>query len=264
MLMAVKREITLAFLSIKYNIMRSYTEFQSFVLSIILSILNNAVFIIQWLVLFGIHGSFGDYRFDDIMFIWAMACSTGAVYGIMFGGAGTLSQLIMVGKLDSFIVQPRNLYFNIATSATNISAFGDLVYSILLCAIFAKKYQTVLVFVILSLTGAFILLAFHMMIGSLTFWISDGRLVSTLLSHVMTAVATYPDKIFNKFIRGLLYSVFPVGFIIFIPAHTLKEPNIEAIFYVLIATLIYLIISISFFYQGKKRYISSNIMSGRL
>lgn len=264
MLMAAKREIILAFLSIKYNIMRSYTEFKSFVLSVVLSILNNAVFIIQWIVLFGIHGSFGDYRFDDIMFIWAMACSTGAVYGIMFGGAGTLSQLIMVGKLDSFIVQPRNLYFNIATSATDISAFGDLVYSIILCAIFSKDYRTVLAFVILSLAGAFILLAFHMVIGSLTFWISDGRLISALLSNVMTAVATYPDKIFNRFIRGLLYSIFPVGFIIFIPAHTLKEPNIEAIFYVMIAALIYLMISISFFYKGKKRYISSNIMSSRL
>ncbi len=264
MFMAVRREIIVAFLSIKYNIMRSYTEFKSFVLSVVLSVLNNAVFIVQWMVLFGIHGSFGSYRFDDIMFIWAMACSTGALYGIMFGGAGTLSQLIMVGKLDSFIVQPRNLYFNIATSATDMSAFGDLVYSIILCAIFSKDYRTVLAYVVLSLTGAFILLAFHMMIGSLTFWISDGRLVSVLLSNVMTAVATYPDQIFNRFIRGLLYSIFPVGFIIFIPARMLKEPDMEIILYVMIAAWIYFVLSVAFFYKGKKRYLSSNIMSSRL
>lgn len=264
MLMVDKREIILAFLSIKYNIMRSYTEFKSFALSVILSILNNAVFIIQWIVLLRIHGTFGTYRFDDIMFIWAMACSTAAVYGIMFGGASTLSQLIMVGKLDTFIVQPRNLYFNIATSTTDISAFGDLAYSIILCVIFSKDYRTVLTFVILSLAGAIILLAFNMAIGSLTFWFSDGRLMSMLLSNVMTTVATYPDKIFNRFIRGLLYSIFPVGFIIFIPANTLKEPNIKGILYVIIAALIYLIISISFFYKGKRRYMSSNIMSSRL
>ena len=74
--MEAKEQIYLSLLSIKYNIIREIVDSKAFILSIFLSILNNAVFIVQWIILFNLRNEMGGYKFNDIMYIWAMACST--------------------------------------------------------------------------------------------------------------------------------------------------------------------------------------------
>ena len=54
MLTVVKNQIKVIILSIKYNIMRQMVNKVTFITNILFMILNNASFIIQWIILFNI------------------------------------------------------------------------------------------------------------------------------------------------------------------------------------------------------------------
>lgn len=79
MLTEAKKEIKLVFLSIKYNIMRQMINPLSFTLNVIFMMLNNAAFIIQWVILFSLKDNFGGYGFNEIMLIWGISAMS---YGL--------------------------------------------------------------------------------------------------------------------------------------------------------------------------------------
>ena len=68
--MEAKKQIYLSLLSIKYNIIREIVDSKAFILSIFLSILNNAVFIVQWIILFNLRNEMGGYKFNGIFGQW--------------------------------------------------------------------------------------------------------------------------------------------------------------------------------------------------
>ena len=91
-------------------------------------ILNDATFIVQWLVLFGIKEDFGGYTFNNVLVLWALAATTFGFSRLFFYKAFELPDLIINGKLDSFLVQPKNVLISVITSDTSISAIGDILY----------------------------------------------------------------------------------------------------------------------------------------
>ena len=79
MLMAVKNQIKISLLSIKYACIREMLNKTTFITNVIFMILNNASFIIQWVILYSLRENVGGYSFKQVMFLWALAAST---YGI--------------------------------------------------------------------------------------------------------------------------------------------------------------------------------------
>ena len=61
MLMEAKNQIKVMFLSVKYNIMKQMTNRVTFVTNVIFMILNNASFILQWIILFRLKDEIGGY-----------------------------------------------------------------------------------------------------------------------------------------------------------------------------------------------------------
>ena len=62
MLTEVKNQIKVIILSVKYNIMRLMVNKVTFLTNIIFMILNNAGFIIQWIILFSLKENIGGYN----------------------------------------------------------------------------------------------------------------------------------------------------------------------------------------------------------
>ena len=125
MLTVVKNQIKVIILSIKYNIMRQMVNKVTFITNILFMILNNASFIIQWIILFNIRDEIGGYNIKQIVLLWGLASSVYGVANIIFGEAFEISDLIIRGKLDTFLVQPKNVFLSVLTSKTKISAIGD-------------------------------------------------------------------------------------------------------------------------------------------
>ena len=95
MLTEVKNQIKVMFLSVKYNIMRQMVNKVTFITNIIFMILNNAAFIIQWIILFSLKDEIGGYTIKEVILLWGIAASIFGFAHILFHKAFDLSDLII-------------------------------------------------------------------------------------------------------------------------------------------------------------------------
>ena len=79
MLMVVKNQIRITILSIKYALMREMLNKTTFITNIVFMILNNASFLIQWIILFSLKKNIGGYSIKQVILLWGIASLT---YGI--------------------------------------------------------------------------------------------------------------------------------------------------------------------------------------
>lgn len=264
MLTAAKYQIRVLFLSLKYNIMREMTNHVTFLTNILFMVLNNATFIVQWLILFKLKKDIGGYDLYDVLVLWGLAASTYGLSHILFHKAYELPDLIMNGKLDSFLVQPKNVLLGAITSGTSTSAIGDLIYGYFIIFIFHFSLMKLLLFTLLTITGALILTAYAVITGSLSFWIVKGEMISGNLNNAVVHFSTYPDGIFKGVIRLILYTVIPVGLVNYLPLKVILQFNPWSLGIVLGFTIVMILLAVALFYQGLKRYTSSSLMIARI
>lgn len=264
MLMEVKNQIKVLMLSVKYNIMRQMVNKVTFITNIIFMILNNASFILQWIILFGLKDEIGGYTIKEVILLWGIAAGVFGISHILFYKAFELPDLIINGKLDTFLVQPKNVFISVISSDTSVSAIGDLIYGYICLLIYGFSIKNFILFTLFSITGGIILTAFASIVGSLCFWITKGDILADSLTNVMINFATYPGTIFKTGIKLILYTVIPVGIANYLPVDTILNFNIAKFLYIIIFTILITILAFVIFNKGLKRYSSSNLMSSRI
>ena len=264
MLMAVKNQIKVIFLSVKYNIMKQMVNKVTFITNILFMILNNATFIIQWIILFNIKDEIGGYGFREIYLLWGLAASVYGLAHIFFHKAFSISDLIINGKLDSFLVQPKNVFLSVISSETSISAIGDLLYGYICLALYGITLRTFLLFTFFAITGSIILTAFMSIAGCTSFWFVKSEMLSHSLATIMINFATYPSDIFKGSIRLLLYTIVPVGISNYLPLDVIIKYNYQSALYIIGFTILITILAFVVFNRGLKRYSSSNLMGAKV
>lgn len=251
-------------LSIKYNIMREMTNHVTFLMNVLFMVLNNATFIIQWLLIFHLRSDIGGYAFSDILVLWGLAASIFGLSHIFFNRVYQLPDLIMNGKLDSFLVQPKNVLLSVISSSTSTSAIGDFTYGYIIILIFKFSLMNLLLFTLMAFLGAIMLTAFAVILGSISFWIVRGDMLSHNLYSAVLHFSTYPDGIFKGFVRLFLYTIVPVGLITYMPLRVILDFNLPTLFIVLGFTIIFVVLAFVIFYRGLRRYSSGNLMIARI
>ena len=264
MLMAVKNQLKVMLLSVKYNIMKQMVNKVTFITNILFMIFNNATFIVQWIILFNIKEEIGGYGLKEIFLLWGLAASGYGIANIAFRRAFTISELIINGKLDTFLVQPKNVFLSVISSETSISAIGDLIYGYICLGLYGITLKSFILFTIFSFTSAIILASFSSIVGSISFWIVKSEMLANSLFNIMINFATYPGTIFKGTIRLILYTIIPVGIANYLPLDIIVNFNIWNFLYVILFTIGITILAFIVFYRGLKRYSSSNLMIARM
>lgn len=261
---AVKNQLRVCLLSVKYNLMREMLNKVTFLTNIGFMALNNASFIIQWVILLRIKGDVGGYGMKEIMLLWGLAASSFGLSRILFARAFSLPDLIINGKLDSYLVQPKNVLLGVITSATNTSAVGDLLYGLIVLCVFCFSVKRLFLFLLFTVTGAVIVTAFAQLMGSLTFWFVRADAFGNHMVSGMISFSTYPDGIFQGKARFLLYNVIPVGMGIYQPVHVMMNFDAGRLLAVLGYTALLSAAAAFVFYRGLRRYSSSSLMEARM
>lgn len=264
MLTAAKNQLRVCLLSVKYNIMREMLNKVSFVTNILFMILNNASFIIQWVILFRLKDDIGGYTMREVMLLWGLAASSHGLSHIMFARVFSLPDVIINGKLDAYLVLPKNVLLSVLTSATSTSAIGDVIYGLLLICVFCFSIERFFLFLLFSVTGAVIITAFALLMGSLSFWFVRADMFGRNMVNSMISFSTYPDGIFRGETRFLLYSVIPVGMSIYIPVHVIMDFDLKGLLTVLGYTFLLTAAAVLVFYRGLRRYTSGNLMEAKV
>ena len=251
-------------LSLKYNIMKQMTNKVTFLTNIIFMILNDATFIIQWLILFGIKEDFGGYNLNNVLVLWGLAATVFGFSRLFFYKAFELPGLIVNGKLDSFLVQPKNVLLSVITSDTSISAIGDILYGFMVALFCHLSLAQFVLFVLFSITGSIIATAFTIILSSICFKFVKGDVLVDTLSGAITSFATYPDTIFKNTVKLIFYTIIPVGLTNYLPMHIIIKFDLVSFLIVLGVTALSVVLAFATFYKGLKSYSSSNLMSSRI
>ena len=264
MLMEVKNHFKMMFLSIKYNILKEMVNPVSFASNIIFMALNNASFIIQWVILFSLKDEIGGYSLNTVLLLWGLSASAYGFSNVLFGNAYKISDLIVDGKLDAYLVQPKNVLLNVITSYTKISAIGDIIYGYVMLTIIEFNTNSFILFTLFSITGGIILTSLAIIFGSLAFYIVKVDAIANTVNGAMINFATYPDGIFKGISKIFLFTIVPVAFTTYIPINIMERFDMRMVHLVLGVTLMIVLIALLIFNRGLKRYSSSNLMSARV
>ena len=228
--------------------------------------LSNSTFIFFWWIAFSqVGGQIAGYSFRDVLFIWAVSSSAFGLAHILFANASSLTQIIVTGELDAFLLQPCNVLLNVLCAKTNLSAYGDFFYGIILmCIVYRTSAAAWLWYLAGIVFGGALMTAILLLAHSMTFYIGDASSPARFASELMINMSLYPDKIYGPLVRSLMYSLIPVGFAIHMPLRLLNgaPPWLAAIS--LLGSAAFFSIAAFVFYNGLKRYESGNLIITRL
>lgn len=176
----------------------------------------------------------------------------------------SLPELIINGKLDAYLVQPKNVLLSVITSGTDTSAIGDLLYGLVLICVFCFSVKRFLLFLLFTVTGAVIMTAFALLMGSLSFWFVRAEMFGNHMTGSLISFNTYPDGIFKGGARFLLYSVIPAGMVVYHPVHIMIAFDMKKLLTVAGYMLLLAAVAVMVFYRGLRRYASSSLMQARM
>ena len=263
--MGVKSNLKLIFSYFKLNLKKEWKYKSSFFMQIIMMVLNDAFFLIQWFIIFSLVDNIGGYGFNETMMLWAVSAGGYGVSHAFFAGAWNIKEIVYDGKLDVFLTQPKSVLLNVCCSSTNVSAIGDIIYSFVVLAIIGAPWHWYLIMIPAIILAGLIYVSVYVVYVSLCFYIKGGDAAAKSVEGTINKSANYPPAIFNSVVKGLFLTIMPVCFYTFIPAQYLFiSPNIWWILIVIAVTALWVVLAFATFNRGLKKYNSGNLMGGRL
>lgn len=263
MLTEVKNHLRIFGLSFKYSLMREMVNKASFLSNVIFMVLNNASFLILWLVFFSIKKNIGGYGFDDIMILWGISSGAYGVAHVFFYKSFELTNTISEGKLDAYLVQPKNVLIQSA-SGLNASALGDLLYAYILLFFIGISLKSFVLYTLFIICGGLILTSMAVIYGSLSFWIGKSEQIANTMNGMMLQFSTYPDTIFNDYIKIIFYTIIPAGFMVYLPVKVIISFSLTNFLIIIGMTLVFVLGAFIIFNMGLRKYSSSNLMGARM
>jgi len=264
MLTEVKNQLKVSFLSVRYALQREMLNKVTFISNVFFMILNDASFIIQWIIFYSLKDSVGGYTFSKVLLLWGLAAATFGFSRFFFKDAFKLSDTINSGKLDVYLIQPKNLLISSITSSVEVSSIGDIIYGYIMLIFYGLSLRSFLLFTLFSFTGALIITSVSIIFSSLTFWFGRVEVAVETINSQMINFATYPDGIFKGLIKLLFYTFLPLAFSNYIPVQIISEFNIFYFLIVILITSLFVATAFLVFYKGLEKYSSSNLMNARV
>ena len=260
----VVNQIKVMMLSLKYSMMREMLNKVTFLSNIIFMMLNNASFLIQWIILFALKDNIGGNTMHEVFLLWGLAASTYGFARFFFLGAFDLAELITAGKIDSYLVQPKNVLISIITARSSSSALGDLLYGYIMLAVYGMTPGNFALFTLFTICGGLILVNISVIFSSLSFWFGRTEALADQANTLMTNFATYPEGIFKGVTKVILFTIIPVGIVNYLPIRVMKMFDLKYTLIILAVTIVIALAAFIIFHKGLKRYSSSNLMSARV
>lgn len=237
----------------------------NFILQFFGMMLNNAAFAAFWAVLIERTGDIGGYGFSDVMMVWALVSSSFGLAHVVFGNIRQIGRIIMEGSLDVYLVQPKDVWINLLSSKTVVSAWGDFAYGyIVLILVCGVDLPRLALFTALIMPAALIFAATFAAAESLTFFLGNASALSSALSEFMLTFSLYPEGIYDPGLRWALYTIVPSGFVAFLPLRVFGGLQWALVPLLYLVAALYVFLSYRLFNAGLRRYESGNRMDARV
>ncbi len=235
----------------------------SFISQIVGMLVNNGIYFVFWIIFFEQFGTVRGYNVDEIFLLFAVVT---VGYGLAFMFAGNtqrnMAYLIAQGRLDYYLVFPRNLLLHVAFSRMIVSTIGDVTFG-LIAYTFTGRFHPleIALFLFSALLVALIFIAYAIITGSLAFYMGNAQYTSQQITNAMLTFAIYPNSLFSGLSRFMLYTLIPSAFVGAIPVEIVKGRDGVLLLALLGVAVAFWAIATGVFYLGLRRYESGSAIN---
>lgn len=235
----------------------------SFISQAVGMLINNSIYFVFWLIFFEQFGSVRGYQMEEIFMLFAIVTLG---YGLAFLFAGNtlhhLAYLIAQGRLDYYLVFPRNLLLHVVFSRMTVSTIGDITFGVMAYLFTGRFHPLEIALYLLSvLLVALILLAYSIIAGSLAFYMGNAQQASMVMGNAMLTFSLYPNALFSGGARLLLYTLIPAGFVGAVPVQIVQGRDGLLLLGLLGVAVVLWAVAIAVFYLGLRRYESGSALN---
>lgn len=256
------KDIQLAILNIKKNFLNAKELRSSFITSIIGMCINNVSFIILWYYFGKMMGNLNGWNPSDIFGLYGIFTTSFGIICTFFYGIYNLPTYISTGNFDKYLLTPKNILLKVATSSISISSLGDLLFGVICFIIFACIecfiFPQILISFLLILIACIIFFSFSLICMSISFYLMDGDNISQGLYGMFISASLYHGGAFTGILKAIFVFIIPSLLLGAIPVEIIKNMSFSKIIWILLLSIIWLVISIKFFYKSLKKYESNN------
>ncbi len=262
----MQKKLRLAALYLRFNLSAALEYRASFLSAAIGMFVSDATFIFFWWVVFEqTGGEIGGYDFRDMMFIWAASASAFGLMNIVFGNLTRINDTVMTGALDTYLLQPRSVLLNLLMSRTDFTAWGDLAYGFVLMILTNQGPSGWIGYLLAVLTGGLVMASEIVILQSTVFFLGNSSFLSSMSLNLSVNFCTYPEGIFPRALRFLLYWLIPAQFVVHVPLRIAR--GIGVAYWLpaqLLAAVCFASLAVWIFGRGLRRYESGNLIVTRM
>ncbi|MBI4835950.1 MAG: ABC-2 family transporter protein [Candidatus Abawacabacteria bacterium] len=249
----------------KLSILSAMEYTTSFWAKIIGMFFNDVAIGTLWYIMFLRFPEINGWHFADMLTLFALVTTQAGIMLIFAGGVHHIAKTIMMGELDYYLSFPKPVLWHLWSTRTDIAAIGDLLFGLFIFFFFRGPSLTdTVIFLLMALLTAAILLNIMTILHTFAFYFHAFEEVVHQYYGILLGFAFVPQSVFTGSIKTLMQTVFPIYFLITLPAQIMQQWNWHTVGVLFLFWFGTFIFALKFFNHGLKRYESGNLINVRI
>jgi len=237
----------------------------SFIMQALGMMFNNFIYFVIWMIFFNRFNEVRGWGLNDMYVTYGVIAGSFGLVSVFFGNSFFLGDIINNGRLDYYLSLPRPVLLHTVASRMISSGAGDITYGLLSYLLSGRITLDGFVRYILAvLLAAIVFASFLILVNSVAFW---AGMISSLTNMMVNAIVTfgiYPITLFDNYAKLILFTIIPAALMGAIPAEFINQFTWQTLVQLLSGAVIFLLLAISVFRAGLKRYESGSAIQVEL
>jgi len=243
----------------KSNLLSAMEYRGAFLTQVFGMILNNFMYFTIWIIFFNRFNNVRGWGVNDMYVTFGILASAFGLVSLLFGNAFNLSDIIMKGRLDYYLSMPRPVLLHTVASRLIASGMGDFTYGFISYALSGYlSWDGLLRYIFAMLLSATVFASFLILIQSLSFWFGLISNLSALMLNAMLTFGIYPITLFDNYAKLILFTIIPAALMGAVPAEFITKFTWQSLAELFVGAVILLVLAVTVFYTGLKRYESGS------
>jgi ABC-2 type transport system permease protein len=249
---------------LRHNLMSAMEYRAAFLMQVFGMMLNNATLLFFWWVLFTRLPSLRGWNLAGVITLYGIVAFGFGLANVVCGNAFRVARLIVRGELDYYLALPADPLVHLLVSRMSLSAWGDLLFGLLVFLAAAPgRWRSLPLLLLLGLLTGLIIVAFSVLVGSLAFWAGSADNLANQATVALITFSLYPADIFPGAIQLLLYTLIPAAFVGSVPAGLVNDFGWDRLGALVAFALGISLAARGVFGWGLRRYASGNLVTVR-
>ena len=246
---------------LRINLLAALEYRLAFVVQALGMLLNDVAFAIFWVLYFARFPDVGGWSVRDLALLWAVGAVSIGLSAALFGNCTRIATIVVQGQLDYYLGLPKNTLLHVLVSRSGLAGWGDVAFGVLAFVLFGPHEPgSILLYVALVLLSLTVFVAFSVLTGCLGFWIGNAEQTAYQAQQATINFSLYPGAIFQGWIRVLMFTAIPAGFITHVPVELLRAFDIRWFLALAAVAALMVALAIGAFQVGVRRYESGNLV----